>query len=133
MRPAARIWLKNRAREILVDVMVGRDVDSIQQKPKPKPVEQVEKKSPNPNEDQAGDEPEEVGEPGAGEGSRSPSSERTYERVERENEQASHGLGILAFLAGAAYVTWEGVKWGGAILAAPETGGASLAGAAALP
>ncbi len=128
-------WLKNRAREVLVKVMTGRDVDAIAQKPKPTPVERAKKATPEVEEDEATQRPpEEEPEPGAGEGSRSPSSERTYERQAREAEESSsHALGIGAIAAGIGIGIWEGVKWGGAILAAPETGGASLAGAAVLP
>lgn len=40
---------------------------------------------------------------------------------------------IVGLIGGALILAWEGAKWTVAALAAPETGGASLAGAAALP
>ena len=125
--------IKSLLEKLFAAYVRGRQIDWPSGQPKGTPTEQVEKKSVDPNEEEAADRPDEESEPGAGEGSRSPSSERTYERLERESN-AQGGGGIFAVIAvTVAVAAWEGVKWTGAVLAAPETGGASLAGAAALP
>lgn len=110
--------------------------------PDPTLTEQVEKKRPPINEDEQVQEPDppEEFDLGAGEGSQAPSTERTYNdpevyarAVQRQAAMPTHSLlgaiGIGAILVGA----WEGVKWGIAVVAAPETGGASLGVAGAMP
>ncbi len=55
---------------------------------------------------------------------------RSHNIVEGFDSQDSR---TLAYLAIGGVAVWTVVKWGGAIVLAPETGGASLAGAAILP
>jgi RHS repeat-associated protein len=59
------------------------------------------------------------------------SDELRYYPVHMATPGSGWGWGVI--FATVAIGVWEGVKWGGAVILAPETGGGSLAGAAALP
>jgi RHS repeat-associated protein len=85
---------------VLVEAIKWKEVDPKTLEPKGTMPERVEKKNPvDPNEDEAADAPEEF-EPGAGEGSRSPSSERTYSKLARS--AGGGGGGAQYVLAGGA-------------------------------
>jgi RHS repeat-associated protein len=94
-------WFKTTlAGRVLAEAIKWAEVDPKTLEPKGTMPERVEKMRPvDPNEDEAADAPEEF-EPGAGEGSRSPSSERTYSRLARS---AGGGGGEMQYvLAGGA-------------------------------
>ena len=136
-------WLRGTTPgKVLEKAMRGRKIQWPSGEPEPTIPEQVEKKAPPSNEDEQVEQPDppEEFDLGAGEGSHSPSSERTYNdpevyarAVQRQAAMPTHSvlgaIGIGAILVGA----WEGVKWGVAVVAAPETGGASLGLAGAMP
>lgn len=85
--------------EVLEKAMKGRALDPKTLEPQDSRPEQVEKKSIDPNEDEAADTPDEF-EPGAGEGSRSPSSQRTYNNPARSARGGGGGAEYV--LAGGA-------------------------------
>jgi RHS repeat-associated protein len=131
-------WFKASKPGKFLDAWIrGKEISWPSGQPKGTATEQVQRKAPASNKDQAGDDPgadpEEAAEPGAGEGSHSPSSERTYQRLQDENARSAGGWGLGVIVATLAVATWEGVKWGGAAILVPETGGASFAVAGALP
>jgi RHS repeat-associated protein len=126
-------WIKERAREVVAAVIAGKEPDWTRggQPKGPKP-EEVRRKAPNTGEDEVGEQPEEYPE-GAGEGSRAPSTERSYAKRAARIEVEGVDVAFWAKVGIIGYGLWTVGKWGVALLAAPETGGASLAGAAALP
>ena len=120
----------------------GRQLDPKTMRPRGSPTEQVEKASPKETKpDAPGSDPESepAPEPGAGEGSRAPSTERTYHEQSPSEEggvsgrEVARGAAKVGFWGTVLWGAWEGAKWTGAVLLAPETGGASLEGAALLP
>ena len=70
--------------------------------------------------------PKEEGEKKEGDKTEESGGGETAKRVAQGAAATGAGIGI-------GVITWEIFKWGAAIIAAPETGGGSLAGAAALP
>ena len=55
---------------------------------------------------------------------------RSHDIIDGHSSQSSKALTYLAI---GGYAAWTVVKWGGAVILVPETGGASLGGAALLP
>jgi RHS repeat-associated protein len=124
-------WIKTRAQEAAIAVGQAQQPDwSRGGQPKDTYPEQVRKKSPQTNEDESADHPDEYP-VGAGEGSRAPSTQRDYARRERRLLESEGSSGVPFIVAG--IVLWEVAKWTAAIGTAPVSGGTSLGLAAATP